>query len=66
MILLDTFFRQLLCWDISVVKVDTNMFVLHFQIATDGRICNNLFVVVFDARLLQLVAVEHGVLSDVL
>ena len=60
------FFGQALGRDVTIVKVYTNMLVPHLKITSDSRISDDLLILlVFLFRLIDLIAIEHGVRGDV-
>ena len=59
------FLWQCLHRDISVVKIDANMLILHLKVTAHSWVSHYFFIVLL-TRVLQLIAIEHRVLSDVL
>ena len=62
---LNQFTRQAFHWDISVIKIDAYMFVLHLEVAAYGRVGYDFFVILLPS-VLYFITIEHGVLSYVL
>lgn len=56
---------QLLDWDVTVIEIDADVSVFHFDVAADSRIRHDLLVFLLRGAALNLVAIEHRVGRDV-